>query len=101
MPLYIENVRRAIHSMLNDVVEQSFAHVLAYPVDDESAHRLIKKANKSLKRIVLQAKQDNLIQDENLKQAALRNCVKQAQRTSLELLSELQVLRRNQLTLKR
>ncbi|PCJ81271.1 MAG: hypothetical protein COA49_06045 [Bacteroidetes bacterium] len=82
--------------MLNDVVEQSFAHVLAYPVDDESAHRLIRKANKSLKTIALQAKRDNLIEDEDLKQAALQDCVKQAQRVSLELLSELQVLRRNQ-----
>lgn len=96
MPLYIENVRRAIHSMLNDVVEQSFAHVLAYPVDDESAHRLIRKANKSLKTIALQAKRDNLIEDEELKQVALQECVKQAQRVSLELLAELQVLRRNQ-----
>ena len=96
MPLHIENVRRAIHSMLNDVVEQSFAHVLAFPVDDEQAHLLIKKANVSLKALVSQARQDVLIPEENTKQAALRDTVKRAEKISLSLLSELQVLRKNQ-----
>ena len=97
MPLHIDNVQRAIHSMLNDVVEQSFAHVLAYPIDDEQAHQLIKKANISLKALVSQAKLDALIHDENLKQEALRSTVKSAQKTSLVLLSELQVLRKKQI----
>ena len=96
MPLHIENVRRAIHSMLNDVVEQSFAHVLAFPIDDEQAHQLIKKANISLKSLVSQARQDVLIPEENTKQAALRDTVKRAEKTSLALLSELQILRKNQ-----
>jgi hypothetical protein len=96
MPLHIENVRRAIHSMLNDVVEQSFAHVLAFPIDDEQAHQLIKKANVSLKALVSQARQDVLIPEENTKQAALRDTVKRAEKISLSLLSELQVLRKNQ-----
>jgi hypothetical protein len=96
MPLHIENVRRAIHSMLNDVVEQSFAHVLAFPIDDEQAHQLIKKANVSLKALVSQARQDVLIPEENTKQVALRDTVKRAEKISLSLLSELQVLRKNQ-----
>ena len=96
MPLHIENVRRAIHSMLNDVVEQSFAHVLAFPIDDEQAHQLIKKANVSLKALVSQARQDVLISEENTKQAALRDTVKRAEKISLSLLYELQVLRKNQ-----
>ena len=94
MPLHIENVRRAIHAMLNDVVEQSFAHVLAFPIDDEQAHKLIKKANVSLKALVSQARQDVLIPEENTKQAALRDTVKRAEKISLSLLSELQVLRK-------
>ena len=84
--------------MLNDVVEQSFAHVLAFPIDDEQAHQLIKKANVSLKSLVSQARQDVLIPEENTKQAALRDTVKRAEKTSLALLSELQVLRKNQAT---
>jgi hypothetical protein len=96
MLLHIENVRRAIHSMLNDVVEQSFAHVLAFPIDDEQAHQLIKKANVSLKALVSQARQDVLIPEENTKQVALRDTVKRAEKISLSLLSELQVLRKNQ-----
>ena len=98
MPLHSENVRRAIHSMLNDVVEQSFAHVLAFPIDDEHAHLLIKRANISLKALVSQARKDVLIKDETLKQAALRDTIKNAEKISLELLSELQVLRKNQVT---
>ena len=82
--------------MLNDVVEQSFAHVLAFPIDDEQAHQLIKKANVSLKALVSQARQDVLIPEENTKQAALRDTVKRAEKISLSLLSELQVLRKNQ-----
>ena len=101
MPLHIENVRRAIHTMLNDVVEQSFAHVLAFPIDDEQAHQLIKKANVSLKALVSQARQDVLIPEENTKQAALRDTVKRAEKISLSLLSELQVLRKNQVERKK
>ena len=101
MPLHIENVRRAIHSMLNDVVEQSFAHVLAFPIDDEQAHQLIKKANVSLKALVSQARQDVLIPEENTKQAALRDTVKRAEKISLSLLSELQILRKNQVERKK
>ena len=82
--------------MLNDVVEQSFAHVLAFPIDDEQAHQLIKKANVSLKALVSQARQDVLIPEENTKQAALSDTVKRAEKISLSLLSELQVLRKNQ-----
>ena len=96
MPLHIENVRRAIHSMLNDVVEQSFAHVLAFPIDDEQAHQLIKKANVSLKALVSQARQDVLIPEEHIKQAALRDTVKRAEKISLALLAELQILRKKQ-----
>ena len=96
MPLHIENVRRAIHSMLNDVVEQSFAHVLAFPIDDEQAHQLIKKANVSLKALVSQARQDVLIPEKHIKQAALRDTVKRAEKISLALLAELQILRKNQ-----
>ena len=96
MPLHIENVRRAIHSMLNDVVEQSFAHVLAFPIDDEQAHQLIKKANVSLKALVSQARQDVLMPEEHIKQAALRDTVKRAEKISLALLAELQILRKNQ-----
>ena len=96
MPLHIENVRRAIHTMLNDVVEQSFAHVLAFPIDDEQAHQLIKKANVSLKALVSQARQDVLIPEEHIKQAALRDTVKRAEKISLALLAELQILRKKQ-----
>jgi hypothetical protein len=98
MPLHSENVRRAIHSMLNDVVEQSFAHVLAFPIDDEQAHNLIKRANISLKALVSQARKDVLIKDETIKQAALRETIKNAEKISLELLAELQVLRKNQVS---
>ena len=96
MPLHIENVRRAIHSMLNDVVEQSFAHVLAFPIDDEQAHQLIKKANVSLKALVSQARKDVLMPEEHIKQAALRDTVKRAEKISLALLAELQTIRKKQ-----
>lgn len=82
--------------MLNDVVEQSFAHVLAFPIDDEQAHQLIKKANVSLKALVSQARQDVLIPEEHIKQAALRDTVKRAEKISLALLAELQILRKKQ-----
>jgi len=46
--------------------------------------------------LVSQARQDVLIPEENTKQAALRDTVKRAEKISLSLLSELQVLRKNQ-----
>jgi len=82
--------------MLNDVVEQGFKHSLEFPNDSESAHKIIENANTSLTDIINLARKDNLMSNSELKQEAFRCTIQQAEKTSLQLLSEIQLMRRRQ-----
>ncbi|MBT5147168.1 MAG: hypothetical protein HOM41_01295 [Flavobacteriales bacterium] len=100
MPLHFDNVRKAVHAMLNDVVEQGFKHSLEFPNDSESAHKIIENANTSLTDIINFARKDNLMHNADVKQEAFRHTIKQAEKTSLKLLSEIQQMRRHQIMTK-
>ena len=97
MSFHFDNVQKAIHAMLNDVVEQGFKHSLEFPNDLESAHKIIENANTSLTDIINLARKDNLIPNANIKQEAFRHTIQKAEKTSLKLLSEIQLMRRRQI----
>ena len=97
MPLHFDNVRKAVHAMLNDVVEQGFKHSLEFPNDSESAQKIIENANTSLTDIINLARKDNMMSNAEIKQEAFRRTIQQAEKTSLQLLSELQLMRRSQM----
>jgi len=97
MSFQFENIRKAIHAMLNDVVEQGFKHSLEFPNDSESAHKIIENANTSLTDIINLARKDNLMSNAELKQEAFRHTIQKAEKTSLHLLSEIQLMRRRQI----
>ncbi len=97
MSFHFDNVRKAIHAMLNDVVEQGFKHSLEFPNDLENAHKIIENANTSLTDIINLARKDNLMSNADIKQEAFRHTIQQAEKTSLKLLSEIQLMRRRQI----
>lgn len=97
MSFHFENVRKAIHAMLNDVVEQGFKHSLEFPNDSKTAQKIIENANTSLTDIINSARKDNMMSNVEIKQEAFRRTIKQAEKTSLQLLSELQLMRRSQM----
>lgn len=97
MSFHFDNVRKAIHAMLNDVVEQGFKHSLEFPNDSESAHKIIENANTSLTDIINLARKDNLMSNADIKQEAFRHTIQQAEKTSLKLLSEIQLMRKRQI----
>lgn len=97
MLFHFETVRKAIHAMLNDVVENGFKHSLEFPSDKESAHKVIEDANTSLRDIMNAARKNDLIPNSELKQKAFTQTLKQAEKSSLTFLSEIQLLRRRQI----
>lgn len=97
MPLHFENVRKAIHAMFNDVVEQAFQHSLEFPHDSDRAQKIIENSNDSLKEIINCARKDNQKSKPDLKQKAFKRTVKKAEQTSLQLLSDIQLNRRRQI----
>ncbi|MGY8917696.1 MAG: hypothetical protein ACKVJ6_05430 [Flavobacteriales bacterium] len=101
MSLQFENVRKAIHSMLNEVVEQGFQHSRNFPNDSDVAHQLIQKSDTELKNLINLARQDNLTLNPDLKQQAFKQTIKQAEKTSLNLLAQLQLMRRRSVLLKK
>lgn len=100
MSFHFENIRKAIHAMLNDVVEQGFKHSLEFPNDSERAHKVIENANTSLTDIINLARKDNLMSNNAIKQEAFRRTIQQAEKTSLQLLSEIQLMRRRQMMIR-
>ena len=97
MPLHFENVRKAIHAMFNDVIEQAFKHSLEFPHDNERAQKIIENSNTSLKDIINCARKNRLKSQPHIKQKAFKQTIKKAEKTSLQLLSELQLMRRSQM----
>ncbi len=47
-----DDVRRAIHSLLNDVVEQSFQLMLEHPAFEAEASAIVHEASESIRRLV-------------------------------------------------
>mgnify|MGYP006163551671 FL=1 len=101
MTLQFEDVRKAIHSMLNEVVEQGFQHSQNFPNDSDVAHQLIQKSDTELKNLINLARKDNLTLNPDVKQQAFKQTIKQAEKTSLNLLSQLQLMRRRSVLLKK
>ena len=97
MPLHFENVRKAIHAMFNDVIEQAFKHSLEFPHDSDRAQKIIENANTSLKDIINCARKNRLKSQPHLKQKAFNQTIKKAEKTSLQLLLDIQLMRRRQI----
>ena len=97
MPLHFQNVRKAIHAMYNDVIEQAFKHSLEFPHDRDRAQKIIENSNTSLKDIINSARKNSLKSQPHLKQKAFNQTIKKAEKTSLKLLLDIQLMRRRQI----
>lgn len=97
MPLHFENVRKAIHAMFNDVIEQAFKHSLEFPHDNERAQKIIENSNTSLKDIINCARKNRLKSQPHIQQKAFKQTIKKAEKTSLQLLLDIQLMRRRQI----
>ena len=88
-----EELRRAVHSILNDVVEQGFHHLVSHPQESDELNRVIQEATEELNFQIVQIDAHNHPMDSaELKEHYLA-ISKNTQRKSLEFLSRIQRLK--------
>jgi response regulator of citrate/malate metabolism len=91
-----EELRRAVHSILNDVVEQGFHHLVSHPQESDELNRVIKEATDELNYQILKIDAHNYSLESNELEQHFQSISKSTQRKSLELLSRIQRLKSNE-----
>lgn len=83
-------LRRAVHLMMNDVVEQCFSHMIHHPTKSEEINNIIRDASEEINYQVLKIDAHDWSKNEVKLQEHYRAISKDVQRKSLEMLSRLQ-----------
>jgi len=91
----IESLKRAVHSMLNDVVERAYKHMINYPQENDALNRLASNANETMHELLDKIDSQNInTLEPNQLNKNLHLISKELNSKSLEYLSQLQDLQR-------
>jgi response regulator of citrate/malate metabolism len=96
-----EELLMAVHSILNDVVEQGFHHLVSHPQESDELNRVIQEATDELNYQILKIDAHNFTSDSNELKEHFLHISKATQRKSLELLSRIQRLKQSEPRLNR
>jgi hypothetical protein len=92
-----EEVRHAVNSMFNDVIEQAFHFLVQHPQTSDEVNRIIKEASDEMNYQLLKVDAHNHPPASNHLQNHFHVINKDVHNKSLELLSRLQGLQRSQM----
>jgi hypothetical protein len=85
-----EELKSAVHEILNDVIEQGFHHLVRHPQQSDELNRIIKDASEEMNYQLLKIDSHNFKEDSQELITHYNTISHDAQRTSLELLGRLQ-----------
>ena len=85
-----EEVRKAVNTMLNDVIEQAFHYLVHQPQQTDEVNRIIKESSDEMNYQLLKVDAHNFLPDSSDLQEHFNAINKDVHRKSLELLSRLQ-----------
>lgn len=83
-------LKRAVHSIMNDVVEQCFHHLIHHPHQGDTINGLIRDASQEIHYQCIKIDAHAYRERSQEAEAHYRNIANDVQRKSLELLSRLQ-----------
>lgn len=89
-------LRRAVHLMMNDVVEQCFSHMIHHPNHSEAINTIIRDASDEINYQVLKIDAHDWNSERDKLEEHYRVINKDVQRKSLELLSRLQSIQKEE-----
>ena len=87
-------LKRAVHSIMNDVVEQCFYHLVHHPHLSEPLNRIIKDASDEINYQVIKIDAHGYTLGSSELEDHYRRISRDLHRKSLELLSELQKIQK-------
>ncbi|MEY3397814.1 MAG: hypothetical protein RL220_408 [Bacteroidota bacterium] len=85
-----EELKRAVHTIMNDVVEQGFHHLIHHPQSSDELNRLIREASDELSYQMLRIDAHSFRQGSRELHNYYLEISKSTQRKSIELLSKIQ-----------
>jgi arsenate reductase-like glutaredoxin family protein len=85
-----EELKKAVHEILNDVIEQGFHHLVSHPQQSDELNRIIKDATDELNYQVLKIDSHSFSAGSPQLLEHYKSISQDTQRKSLELLSRLQ-----------
>lgn len=85
-----DELRNAVHSIMNDVIEQGFHHLVHHPQQSDALNRIIKDATDELSYLTMKIDAHSFSENTPQLHAHYDSISKDAQRKSLHLLSQLQ-----------
>ncbi|MDZ4752181.1 MAG: hypothetical protein SGI87_11230 [Flavobacteriales bacterium] len=88
-----EELRRAVHSLLNEVVEQGFHHLVSHPQQTDELNRVIQDASEELNYQILKIDAHSFPIGSSELHDHFQQISKSTQRKSLELLSIIQKIK--------
>lgn len=92
-------LKRAVHNIMNDVVEQCFHHLIHHPQQGDAINALIRDASQEIHYQCLKIDAHNFRDRSREAEAIYRDVANDIQRKSLELLSRLQRIQREDRTI--
>lgn len=88
------DLHRAVHSIMNDVVEQCFSHLIHYPQDSDELNRIIRDASEETNYQILKIDAHNFKYGSTDLVQHYNTISHDTQKKSLQLLSRLQKIQR-------
>jgi arsenate reductase-like glutaredoxin family protein len=85
-----EELKSAVHEILNDVIEQGFHHLVRHPQQSDELNHIIKDASEEMNYQLLRIDSHNYKEDSEELHQHYSTISRDAQKTSLDLLGRLQ-----------
>ena len=98
MPTDRHELKRAVHAILNDVVEQCFNHLIYHPHHADQINRLIREASDEINYQSLKIDAHEHRNGSKALESHYAEISKETHKKSLEMLSRLQKIQRNSVT---
>lgn len=89
-----EVVRRAIETILNDVIDRGFKHLMHYPQSDSALNVILRKASEDMSRLKVEL-ENHSASTEAERARHYKAISDDLQKTGLSLLSELQEIEKS------
>lgn len=96
MPIDRHDLKRTVHAIMNDVVEQCFQHLIHHPHHASQINRIIREASDEINYQTIKIDADNHNGHSKNMDAHYASISRDVHKKSLEMLSRLQKIRREQ-----
>lgn len=98
MPANKPELKRAVHTILNDVVEQCFKHLIHYPQKSDALNKIIKEATDEINYLIIKIDAHNFKKGSPELDNHYNVISKDLHKKSLHLLARLQQVQREEVT---